>query len=65
MQEPVQIRLGTRCTRRGHGRKRRSTQVKESMIYVPLLKTLEVLLMDEGIYTEVTCVQMNMHVHTF
>jgi len=45
--------MGTRRIYRGRGRKRRLKEVTDTMVYVPLLKTLQILLQDEGIYTEV------------
>ena len=53
MQEPKKIILGTRRIYRGHGRKRRLVKVTDTLVYVPLLQTIETLLKDEGIYTEV------------
>ena len=38
---------------RGRGRKRRHVQINDTMVYVPLLQTLQSMLKDEGIYTEV------------
>lgn len=53
IQEPTKIKMGTRRVYRGHGRKRRLRDITDTMVYVPLLKTLKILLQDEGIYTEV------------
>jgi len=53
-QEPKKIKLGTTRIHRGHGRKRRLVGVADTLVYVPLLKTIETMLMDEGIYTEVS-----------
>ncbi|XP_065893395.1 uncharacterized protein [Dysidea avara] len=50
---PTKIKMGTRRIHRGHGRKRRLKEVTDTLVYVPLLKTLQMLLKDEGIYTEV------------
>jgi len=47
------VKLGTRRIRRGFGRKRRFVEVKDVFAYISLLKTLQVLLKDEGIYSEV------------
>lgn len=52
-QEPTKIKLGAKWMSRGHGRKRRLVQVTDTLVYVPLLKTIETLLKDEGIFTEV------------
>ena len=38
---------------RGFGRKCRLVLVKDTMVYIPILKTIEVLLKDEGYYAEV------------
>ena len=38
---------------RGHGRKRHHVQINDTMVYVSLLQTLQSMLKDEGIYTEV------------
>jgi len=53
LQEPKKIKLGTRRIFRGHGRRRRLTEITETLVYVPLLQTLQSLLKDEEIYTEV------------
>lgn len=53
-QEPKKIKLGTTRIHRGHGRKRRLVGVADTLVYVPLLKTIETMLMDEGICTEVS-----------
>ena len=52
-QEPKKIKLGAQRIFRGHGRKRRLVEVTDTLVYVPLLKTIEMLFKDEGIYTEV------------
>jgi len=49
----TKVKMGTRRIYRGHGRKRRLKDITDTMVYVPLLKTLQILLQDEGIYTEV------------
>ena len=51
--------LGTRRVHQGHGRKRRLIEKQDVMVYVPILKTLEVLLNDEGILAEVR----HLHAH--
>ena len=53
IQEPKKIKMGTRRIYRGHGRKRCQKKITDTLVYVPLLKTIQVLLKDEGIYTEV------------
>jgi len=53
-QEPKKIKLGTRRIRRGYGRKRRLLEVGDTLVYISLLKTIEIMLMDEGICTEVS-----------
>jgi len=47
------IKVGTRRVLHSRGRKRHLVQVTDTLVYVPLLKTLEMLLKDEGVYTEV------------
>ena len=53
IQEPKKIILGTKRIYHGHGRKRRLVKVTDTLVYVPLLQTIEILLKDEGIYTKV------------
>lgn len=53
--QPLEICLGEVRKRRGTGRKSRIVTVQETMIYVPILKTLEVLLNNETVLTEVCC----------
>lgn len=43
---------------RGHGRKRKMVKKDESMVYIPILKTLQSLLQDEEILGEV-CSNVN------
>lgn len=38
---------------RGHGRRRRIVQKDQNMVYVPILETLQSLLMDDAILGEV------------
>lgn len=45
--------MGTKRIFRGHGRRHRLVELTDILVYVPLLKTIETLLKDEGIYTEV------------
>ena len=52
-QEPKSITLGTRLVTIGSGRRRRSQMKKDVMVYVPILKTLKVLLQDKAIRDEV------------
>lgn len=52
-QEPVAIKLGTRRKWKGHGRKRRYQEIDETMMYIPLQKTLQVLLEDKTVLKEV------------
>ena len=53
LQESKKIKLGTRRIFQGHGRHRRLTEITETLVYVPLLQTLQSLLKNEEIYTEV------------
>jgi len=39
---------------RGHGRRRRLVEIVDTMVYIPLLKSIESLLKDEEIYAEVS-----------
>jgi len=47
------VKLRSRRIRRGFGKKLRFVEVKDVFVYIPLLKTLQVLLKDEGIHSEV------------
>ncbi len=53
MQEPVKIVLGTERKPKGYGRKRRTIDVEETMVYVPILETLQRLLQNETVVSEV------------
>lgn len=46
-------KIGGKKVFRGHGKKHHLVEVTDTLVYVPLLKTIEMLLKDEGIYTEV------------
>lgn len=49
---------------RGRSRKRRHVQINDIMVYIPLLQTLQSMLKDEGIYTEVKIViYMALHIY--
>lgn len=49
---------------RGRGRKHCHVQINDIMVYVPLLQTLQSMLKDEGIYTEVKIViYMALHIY--
>lgn len=54
LQDPVKIVLGTRRVQKGHGRKRRLVEKEDTLVYVPILKTLQVILNDDGILAEVS-----------
>lgn len=64
------IKLGVRRIHRGHGRKRRLIEIADTLVYVPLLESLQTLLKDEGIYTEVQTINTYvpgsycMHIYT-
>lgn len=49
--------LGTEREPRGVGNKRRVTEVEETMVYVPILQTLEVLLKNDCVAHEVPCIK--------
>ena len=53
VKEPVKITLGVVRKPHGRGSKRRLVEKDEGFVYVPLLKTLETLLMDDGVMAEV------------
>lgn len=52
-QEPVRIVLGTVRKAKGTGHKRRLVETDNTMMYIPLLETLELLLQNETILGEV------------
>ena len=49
----MKVVLGTKLKAQGYGSKRRLVEKEEIMVYVPILKTLEVLLNDSAILAEV------------
>ena len=54
-QEPVSIALGEQRVLKGSGPKRRCVVEKDNLIYVLLLVTLQSLLQNEGVLSEVRC----------
>ena len=50
--EPEKIVLGTTREHKGFGAKRRCVEKEETMMYVPILKSLNVILQDETILVE-------------
>lgn len=54
MQEPQQIVWGTHMKPKGRGKKERLEEVKDTMVYVPILQTLQVLLHNHVIRREVS-----------
>ena len=52
-QESKQVVLGQRLTMEGSGLRRRFVTKKECMVYIPILKTLEVLLNNDTVLSEV------------
>ena len=52
-QKPVKISLGTHLKPQGRGAKRRLVEKNDWMVYIPLLKTLSVLLNRATILSEV------------
>ena len=57
--------MGAKRIFRGHGKRRRLVEVTDTLVYVPLLKTTEMLLKDEGIYTEVFYLRNNNFYSTY
>ena len=53
IQEPVAIKLGTDRKWKGHGKKRKYQEVDETMMYIPLQKTIQTMLEDKTILNEV------------
>ena len=53
MQDPVKIVLGTKRTAQGYGSKRRVVEKDEVFMYIPILQTLQVLLSNETVLSEV------------
>jgi len=53
IQEPVRVVLGERRICTGSGEQRKSTLKEETMMYVPILETLQVMLENKAIFTEV------------
>ena len=53
MQEPEKFVLGSAREYKGVGAKRRRVEKEETMMYVPILKTLDVNLQYEAILAEV------------
>ena len=52
-QEPQAITLGTEVVHKGIGAKRRRVEEKEKMVYIPLLDTLEAVLQNKNVVSEV------------
>jgi len=52
-QEPVSIPLGEQRVWKGRGLKRRCVVKKDSLVYIPLLNTLQSLLRNKAILAEV------------
>ena len=59
IQEPVKIVLGTDQRAKGLGAERRLIEEEESLMYVPVLETLQALLNDETILAEVRSTDMH------
>lgn len=53
MQEPQAITLGSVLIEKGVGARRRTAEEPEKMVYIPLLETLEAVLQNRNIITEV------------
>lgn len=54
LQNPVKIVLGIKRKPSGFGPKRRLVEKEESFVYIPILETLEALLSNETVLSEVT-----------
>ena len=55
MQEPRSVVLGIESKWKGIGENRKYTRIEEKMVYIPVLETLQTLLEDETIMSEVLC----------
>ena len=53
VKDPVKIRLGTKKKAQGLGSKRRLVEKEEDFVYVPILQTLQALLTNETVLSEV------------
>ena len=53
LQEPVRVSLGKRHNCKGNGAKRRCVSKEDCFMFVPVLKTLQVLLNDKVVLSEV------------
>ena len=53
MQMPIKVVLGTRRKAKGLGTKRQLVEVEEGFVYVPILETLQTLLNNDTVLTEV------------
>ena len=53
LQEPKTVVLGTVRKPKGTSTKRRCVEVKETMLYIPILDTLNILLQNETVISEV------------
>ena len=53
VQEPQPVLLGTEKQWKGSGTKRSYADVREEMMYIPILKTIQNLLDDPGILKQV------------
>ena len=56
IQEPVQIVLGRERRAIGCGHKRRVAEVEDTMVYIPILKTIQCLLNNASLVAEVKTV---------
>ena len=57
--------LGTTRINKGIGAKRRCVERKETMVYVPILKTLDVILQNETILAEARDINLLIALSTF
>lgn len=53
MQQPVNVVLGTRQKPSKSGNSREMREVADSMVYIPVLETLQLLLENENVIAEV------------
>ena len=58
LQSPIKVVLGTSRKAKRFGTKRRLVEQEETFVYIPILQTLQKLLNNDTVLTEVVCVCM-------
>ncbi len=53
LQEPVRVTLGEKRVWKGRGQKRQCVEVCDTFMYIPLLKTIQVLLQNSSVVAQV------------